>query len=494
MAELELETVERAVRWCGEAGRQTTAGEVRAALSTLSWDQLLQVRALLADPPPSRPLGPHALADLARGVPADLAAEREREGRYPRPGAAPPPSTTTPAPSGAAPPPAATSRRASKAARRQVVVRKASSTPIAVAPGAPRLPLFEELLLPVGRAALSRIIRQHGGRRPMLVAAIGASHRRADGQPIGDADLDGALEHHGLDRAFLRRERDELFHAVRASAGVLGKAAAALGHDLASLGAAIGRLGLDAEVKRLREGRRRDLRAKATLSERALLWVGQGDALTDLGLLEEVEEDLRRRIPEHLRALATTGEPLELGLVRTLALPAATVKQLLTRLGIDLRAPLAPASVVARPTTPARAPAPAATRRPPRPAPARPAPSRNAPPRNAPARTSPARTAPPRAAPARGGERTPARRPSGTRPPGGRPGAPRPGGSRPPGGSRSPGGGSRPPGGSRSPGGGSRPPGGSRSPGGRPTSPRPAGPRPSGAPRRPTAGRKGPRR
>ncbi len=40
------------------------------------------MRALLADPPPARPLGPAALADLARGAPPDVAAEREREGRY----------------------------------------------------------------------------------------------------------------------------------------------------------------------------------------------------------------------------------------------------------------------------------------------------------------------------------------------------------------------------------------------------------------------------
>jgi hypothetical protein len=425
MAELELETMERAVRWCAEAGRQTTSGEVRAALSTLGWDQLLQVRALLADPPPSRPLGPHALADLARGVPADVAAEREREGRYPRPGvtpAHPPASAATPTP--------AASKRSIRAARRQVVVRKAPSAAAAAPPAVPRLPLFEELLLPAGRGALSRLLRQHGGRRPLLVAAIGASHRRADGQPLGDADLDAALEHHGLERAFLRRERDELFHAVRAAAGVLGRAAAALGHDPASLGAAISRLGLDAEVKRLREGRRRDLRSKATLSERTLLWVGQGDALADLGLLEEIEEDLRRRIPEHLRALATSSEPLEQGLVRTLALPAATVKQLLTRLGIDLRAPLAPA----RPAPPPAAPS---TRRPPvRPARPRPAAARPALPR------------PPKA---RGGERARAHRPSPDRPAGGKPHAPRSSGSRP------------------------------------------AGARPTG-PRRPSGGRKGPNR
>src|SRR5512133_2547533 len=82
MAELDPELIERAIRWCADAGRQTTPALTQAALSSLSWDELLAVRALLADPPPARPLGPFALADLARGAPADVAAERERGGRY----------------------------------------------------------------------------------------------------------------------------------------------------------------------------------------------------------------------------------------------------------------------------------------------------------------------------------------------------------------------------------------------------------------------------
>ena len=439
MAELDLETIERAVRWCAEAGRQTTAGEVRAALVTLDWDQLLSVRSLLSEPPPARPLGPHALADMARGVPADVAAEREGKARYPRPGATSPPIPGQPP---VAPAPDVPPRRTGKNARRQVVVRKAVAVSIEPPPSPPRLPLLEELLLPAGRGELSRLIRRLGGRRPLLVAAVAATHRRADGTPLGDADLDAALEHHGLDRAFLRRERDELFHAVRAAAGVLAMAAATLGHDLTSLDAAISRLGLDVEVKRLREARRRDLRSRATLSERALLWVGSGDALADLDLLEEFETDLRRRLPEHLRALATTGEPLELGLSRTLALPGAAVKQLLTRLGIDLRAPIAPPAPAARQATPT------------------------------------IRRTPPRAAPSRGRERPSVGRPSGgrpfnPRPPGPRPPGPRPSGGRPSGGRTS---GSRPPGG-RPP--GSRP-SGSRPPGGRPPASRPSGSRPSG--------------
>jgi hypothetical protein len=108
MAEIDDELVARAIGWCAEAGRHATADGVRAALARLSWAQILAARALLADPPPARPLGPEALADLARGAPPDLAAERERQGRY-RPEAEPP----------AVPPPAPPGRAASPATGRR---------------------------------------------------------------------------------------------------------------------------------------------------------------------------------------------------------------------------------------------------------------------------------------------------------------------------------------------------------------------------------------
>ena len=349
MADLDGETIERAVRWCAEAGRQTTAREVRAALEPLGWDQLLAVRALLADPPPTRPLGPLALADLSRGVEPEVAAQRERE----RPDQVP--ALVSPGADAATPPAGpragATPRKATRPSRRaQVVVRKAATAAPPEPPAPARLPLFEELLLPAGRAELERLIRRHGGRRPRLVAAIAATHRRADGAAVGDAELDAALEHHGLERAFERRERDELLHSVRAAGAVLGQAAAALGHEASSLAAAISRLGLEADVKRLREARRRDLRARATLAERAQLLVGSADRLADLELLEEFERDLKKRLPEHLRALAGTGVPLELGLTRSLSLPATALRPLLERLGVELRTPPpGPIAAAARP-------------------------------------------------------------------------------------------------------------------------------------------------
>src|SRR5512140_1848775 len=80
MPDLDDELIARALQWCAAAGRPSSADQVRAALAPLSWDQLLAARALLADAPPARPLGPRALADLARGALPDVAAERERAG------------------------------------------------------------------------------------------------------------------------------------------------------------------------------------------------------------------------------------------------------------------------------------------------------------------------------------------------------------------------------------------------------------------------------
>src|SRR5512133_1938037 len=117
MVELDSELIEMAIRWCADAGRQATPAQALAALSSLSWDELLAVRALLADPPPARPLGPFALADISRGAPADVAAERERAGRY---------SSAIDDATPAASPPRPSSARRRQRARAPFVVRRAS--------------------------------------------------------------------------------------------------------------------------------------------------------------------------------------------------------------------------------------------------------------------------------------------------------------------------------------------------------------------------------
>src|SRR5690348_7451269 len=90
MPEIDDELIARALRWCADAGRPSSPQAVRDALAPLSWDELLAARALLADPPPARPLGPRALTELARGASPAEAAAREQagdfgEGGVPRP-------------------------------------------------------------------------------------------------------------------------------------------------------------------------------------------------------------------------------------------------------------------------------------------------------------------------------------------------------------------------------------------------------------------------
>ncbi|HUL60162.1 MAG TPA: helix-turn-helix domain-containing protein, partial [Anaeromyxobacteraceae bacterium] len=269
MAEIDPEVLERVRTWCAEAGRQALAAEIRAAIAPLGWDELLAVKALLADPPPARPLGPHALADIARGAPPDVAAERERAGRYAREGAA----RDRPAADGAAPSPRQRRAAAARGSRtpQVVVVRRARDRAPEPPPPPPALPSIEELRRPEARAVLERLVRRHGGRRARIASDLAAAWRRPDGGPPGEEDVSALMEHHGLARAFERRERDELLHALRAAGGVRPRAAGALGLDAPGLDAALARLGAAGDAERIREERRRELRARATLSERVHL-------------------------------------------------------------------------------------------------------------------------------------------------------------------------------------------------------------------------------
>ncbi|MBI5070663.1 MAG: Fis family transcriptional regulator [Deltaproteobacteria bacterium] len=338
MAEIDDELVARAIRWCAEAGRQAGAGEVRAALGALSWDQLLAARALLADPPPLRPLGPAALADIARGASPDVAAEREREGRYRRE------ERDVAAPASAPTAPVRASRKRA-AARHQPVIRRARDR-VTDAPATERtLPLLDELHRPEGRAELEALVRRVGPVTPRLVEALAAGWRHPDGRPADEEALRDLLSHHGLDRALARREPEALLHALRAAHGVRRRAAAALGIPPASLDELLARAGATPQAEAIREQRRAQLRRRATLSERAHLVLEAREELEDLELLAEMERDLTGRLPDHLRALAAAPGALLGNLSRSLSLQRPETETLLRRLGVSLPPPQAASPV-----------------------------------------------------------------------------------------------------------------------------------------------------
>jgi hypothetical protein len=346
MPDLDQELLERVARWCAEAGRTTVSAEIRRALEPLGWDELLAVRALLADPPPARPLGPFALADLGRGLPAETAAEREASGHYPAPGAetGAPEAADAEAAAAAAPAPPAPRKGGKRGPKSQgPVIRRARDAVTPPPPPSPSIPLADELLAPEGRTVLERLIRRHGARRHVIVAALAQGWQRPDGRPLDDELLARLLDHHGLARAFASRERDELLHALRASGGLRAAAATRLGLDRDALDAALARSGAAAEAERIREARRAEIRAKATLAERVRLLLADPARLEDLGVLAEVEQDLRRRLPEHVRAVGGAGRALVVALAASLSASAAETHALFERLGIPIDLGPAPA-------------------------------------------------------------------------------------------------------------------------------------------------------
>jgi hypothetical protein len=323
MPEIDLEFLDRAVRWCAESGRPARAEDLRALLEPLSWDALLAVKATLADPPPGRNLSPADLIALSRGAaPASKATLRE-------PAA---PAARAPRAKGSkAPRPASAPR-----------IRRARDQVSTGTPGAAPLPLLDGLFLESGRAEIGRLVRRLGANRIAILSDLASRWSAGDGTPPTAPDLDRLLEHHGLARGFAERERALLLHAIKKHGGIAIRMARELGAAPEDVREAIDRLGLRPSLDSTRDARRRGLERKATLSERARLIDEEADALADLGLLSGYEEDLRRRLPGHLRALAVGGRsPSAVDLGRSLSLSRGAVDRLAERFALRLR-PSAP--------------------------------------------------------------------------------------------------------------------------------------------------------
>jgi len=341
MPEIDREMLDRAVRWCARSGRPVREEKVRAVLEPLGWDELLAVKATLAAPPPARDLSPSDLVALSR--------------------AAAPPSR--PAPRVPAPTAARAGRGRGARATRPASgprIRRAQDVVASPASGPALLPHMDGLYRESGRAEIGRLVRRLGANRVAILSDLASRWSDREGSPPGATDLDRLLEHHGLARGFAERERALFLHAVGKHGGVVVRMARDLGMAPEDVRGAVDRLGLRPAVESIREARRRRLERKATLSERARLLDEEGDALADLGLLAGFEEDLRRRLPDHLRALAVGGRaPSAADLGRSLSLSRSAVDRLVVRFGLQLRA-----SPAGRPDRPVRSARGSAPRRP----------------------------------------------------------------------------------------------------------------------------------
>jgi hypothetical protein len=222
--------------------------------------------------------------------------------------------------------------------------------------GVAPLPHLDGLAREAGRAELGRLLRRLGANRIAILNDLALRWAAGDGSPPSPADLDRLLEHHGLARGFAERERALFLHAVRKHGGVMVRMARELGAAPEDVRGAIDRLGLRAAVESTRDLRRRALERKATLSEKARLLDEEADALADLGMLVRFEEDLRRRLPDHLRALSVGGRsPSAADLGRSLSLSRGAVDRLALRFALRLRA--SPTGRADRPERGSRGPA-----------------------------------------------------------------------------------------------------------------------------------------
>lgn len=358
--DIDAEAVRAALEFCARASRAASEAEVRDALSALSPEELARSRRISSQTPPAKPLGPHALADLARGVRADVAAARELGGYYalraelsalktivtakapePRPARTPAIDRSRHADDDAPEPPSA----------------------LPSAPPLPRAPLPRETTSGPGEHELLTLFGYH--RDPVLVAkALGLSLAALDARvkalhlsrKVAKAVATGMGEPAprqaptpGGNAVTVRKKApgapasrgptaDELVRAVRAEEAALGLVARKLritGDELAALFAS---RGLAAQVEQLRENARVRERARKWPKERLEQLFAKAAYLRDLGVLEEIEADVDRHLRELMRRLspkAADTAALVAAMARELKLDAARMRKLVDRFGLE---------------------------------------------------------------------------------------------------------------------------------------------------------------
>ncbi len=315
--------------FCRRAKQPASAAEVREALSFLGGSDDARVRSVTDAEPAATPLGPFALVDIIQGTTVELAAHRQGCGYYELIRKLAPPLAERPAPAEAPTPaprapqkaPVPRPRRAAKRAAAVPVAlserigpkRRAAGSAAAVAvemeavetPAAPRRELpaprgrftrlpspkrpIEDLFEPEGRDAISGLIDQQGHRLAVLKALVEQFEGR-QGAPLAAADLDAAIERHGLAERLERRERELLLSAYREHRGASGRVAWALDLKPGELVRLVKAAGLANEVDEARERFKREALASDLRLRLDLL--GRRRYLVDLGIVRRFNERL----------------------------------------------------------------------------------------------------------------------------------------------------------------------------------------------------------
>lgn len=361
--------------FCRRAKAPASPSLVRSALALLSEADDARARALADTEPEARPLGPFAVVDVLRGTPQAAAAERERQGFYdevrrqaaksPVPAA---PTLTAPARRGPEllVDPAAMAERPKKARtptlKEKVAPRRRKAGEGAEAPARPAPPLpgtaflpkrtlpaprgrftriepsrasFEILLRADGRETLVALLEQVP-HRVALLRALEQGYVGRRGEALGLEEVEGALRQHRLLAGLEQREREAVLAGLVEQKGALGRTAHALGLEGPELQALVKALGLEREVKEVRERFAREALSPRTLGLRVEL-LQRTRYLEDLGIEQQFREALTRDLAalvDEVAEAATDAPTLVDMLSRQHGLHAEGLRRALEKTGL----------------------------------------------------------------------------------------------------------------------------------------------------------------
>lgn len=325
--------------FCRRAKAPASPLKVRDALSLLSEDDDFRVRALTDEEPAARPLGPYALVDIVLGAAATLASTREESGYYevvaallaerdsktplpPLPARALPPlAAAVPVPEQE--PKAKKPKKPSpaEALRQRIAPIKRSSAELEQEDEPAGRSSELDTLPPPLRSLPSprgRYVQVEGSKQKLddlhrlaakdeVAALVAAEPNRfslratldrgyvARGRPVSVADVEALLSRHLLADALAVREREALLGGLMENRGSFGRTGHALGLNTRELEQLTEALGVQREVREIRERFVKEALAPKNLSQRLDLH-GRARYLEDLKIERKFNEQLKKEL------------------------------------------------------------------------------------------------------------------------------------------------------------------------------------------------------
>ncbi|HOX44128.1 MAG TPA: hypothetical protein PK668_11050 [Myxococcota bacterium] len=194
-----------------------------------------------------------------------------------------------------------------------------------------------------GRRVMAGFINQMKFDRRDLVQRLNVQFAGMPGVPLEEEDVMVALHYHQLGDVLRKREGEILCRHLTKQRGSLTKTAQAMKLEPERLKARVTELHLEDEVARVRNQFREEIMERSGFSQRLELALTREKYLADLGILNEVDESLRREVRAALSQLGTVGPDARGQAIRTqFSLDDQAYRRLVRRYDLGAELPLPP--------------------------------------------------------------------------------------------------------------------------------------------------------